>query len=236
MAVLENYALDIFANESEINMVIDNLINRGTLLSGLATAWKAKTTRATWGAAIPLLFCNNDEEVLRIYGRPGKFQYAPRLNSNSQWIDIQAEFRRADTYAYSDVEIYVGDAIDPTKGLAPGADPVLAARGAGDADSWMRFLFTGPMTHPLVQYGDFVLELNSSIPEGVSIEVSSYPWMRRTVDSNGFSRRSEVIGDTLYLDQIQFAAGSNMNVSWTCDDATDSTGLYVLWRETYNVI
>jgi hypothetical protein len=237
MAVLENYPLDVFANDtSELDFLVDNLINRGSLLSSLATTWKAKETRATWGAAMPLYFCNNDEEVLRIYGRPGKFQYAPRVNSRSAWIDIQAEFRRADTNAYSDIELYIGDPEIFDKGLAPGADPVLAARGGGDADSWMRFLFTGPMSHPMVHYGDYVLEMNTSIPEGVSVEVSSYPWMRRVVDSNGFSRRAEVIGDTLYLDQIQFAAGNNMNVHWTCDDSNSSTGLYVLWRETYNVL
>lgn len=236
MAVLENYNLNLFAAEEGVDVLIDNLIDRGSVLSTLANVWKAKDTRAVWGATIPLLFCNTDGTILRIYGRPGKFQYVPRVNDRSSWIDIQAEFRRADTYAHSDDEYYVADPDNIEIGMAPGAAPVLAARGPGDADSWVRFLFTGPMTHPLVTYGDNTLELNTTIPEGVTVEVSSYPWARRVVDSNGLSRRAEVIGDTLYLDQIIFPAEETIPVSWTCSDSNSSSGMYFLWREAYNVI
>lgn len=237
MAVQENYVLPQFANLTPGGFDPDDLFAmRGTVLAQLAKTWKAKETRAFWGAVIPLLCCTSDGEVLRIYGRPGKFQYAPRYNDRASWIDVQAEFRRGDTYAHSDIEYYVGDPVISANGMAPGADPVMAVRGEADADSWVRILIQGPCTHPLVTYGGDVIELDVSIEDGVLLEISSYPWMRRVVDSNDINWRAKVIGNTKYLDQIQFAAGASIPVSWTCSDANENTQLYFLWREAYNVI
>ena len=56
------------------------------------------------------------------------------------------------------------------------------------------------------------------------------------MDSNGVNWRAKVIGDTKYLDQIYFPAESEMAISWECDGATADSGLYWMWRETYNVI
>jgi hypothetical protein len=97
-------------------------------------------------------------------------------------------------------------------------------------------VFFGPMTHPVVTYGDQTLELTTHIDAGKVLEVSSYPWSRRVVDSDGINRRTEVIGDTLYLDQIKFYAGQSIDISWTCDDSDSGTQMFFLWREAYNVI
>ena len=235
MAVMENYPLEPVA---QFGTIIDSLINRGSLLSSLAHGWKSTDTRRVWGATVPLLFCDADGTVLRIYGRPGKFMYKPRVSNRNLWIDIQAEFRRGDTFAHSDIEYYVGSPDDPTgaTGLPPGHAPVLAARGYGDAPAWVRILFTGPMTHPVVQYGANTIELDVTIPAGKSLEINTYPWSRRVVDSDGINWRAKVIGDTKYLDQINFPAGENINISWTCGGADTTTGLYFMWREAHNVI
>lgn len=238
MAVMENYILPQFANMLPHGFEPDDLFAmRGTVVGQLANVWKAKSTRLFWGATLPLLHKTFNDEIVRIYGRPGKFQYAPRYNDRTQWIDVQAEFRRVDTFAHSDTEYYVGDEDNPELGMAPGAAAVVAERGDGDADSWVRVLIQGPCEHPIINYGDNVIELNGTIAEGVVVEVSSYPWQRRVVDSNGINLRADVIGDTQYLEDIVFPVDTEMDVNWTCTGTTNSsTQMYFLWREAYNII
>jgi len=236
MSVMNNYELESMAGFSDDPFPDTIFAGNNAALTQLAKEWKDPVTRLTWGATKPLKFCDKQGRIVRIYGRPGKFAHAPRNKSGELWIDVQAEFRRADTYAHGDTEYYIGHATDPTKGLAPGAAAVTAARVDGDADSWIRFWIYGPAINPVITYGDNVIQTNSNIPSGVLAEISSYPWSRRYVDSNGINRRTQLIGDTLYLDQIKFPAGSEMDVSWTCTGGDTGTELYMLWRECYNVI
>lgn len=237
MAILENYMLDQFSNVVPGNIEPDDVMAlRGTILGKLARLWKAKEVRTFWGMAMPLYFCDGNGQILRIYGRPGKFQYKPRANDRNSWIDIQAEFRRADTYAHSHIEYYIGDEADPHKGMAPDADPVTAVRGDGDGDSWVRVLIFGPATHPVITYGDNTIELALTIPAGVVLELSSYPWSRRIVDDTGVNHRARMIGETRYLEEIIFPADEELDISWTCTGADGDTQMYFLWREAYNVI
>lgn len=236
MAIIENYMLEQFANVSPTIEPDDLFAMRGTVLGKLARTWKAKEVRSFWGAVVPLLYCTGDGEIVRIYGRPGKFQYVPRTNDRTEWIDIQAEFRRGDTFAHSDIEYYAGDQDDEARGMAPDDAPVTIPRGGGDADSWVRVLIQGPAIHPVINYGDSVIEMDMTIPAGVLLEISSYPWSRRVVDSTGVNWRAKLIGDTKYLEEIVFPAETDMDVSWSCTGETADTQMYFLWREAYNVI
>lgn len=237
MSVLNNYELESMSGMSSAPFPDDLFANNNSLLSQLAKVWKNPSLRLTWGATIPLLYCDKESSVRRIYGRPGKFAHTPRNKAGENWIDVQAEFRRADTYAHSDLEYFVGHPTDITRGLPPdGTTTVTASRLGGDGDSWLRMLFYGPMTHAVVTYGDHILELASTITSPIILEVSSYPWARRVVDSLNVNHRSEVVGSTLYLDQIKFPAGTSMDISWTCTGGDTTTQLYVLWREAYNVL
>lgn len=235
MSVLQNYMLD---NGSPWADVVEPsglfAASENKYLNALAKEWKDPPLRLTWGATKPILFCDRNNRTVRIYGRPGKFTHSPRNRDGDMWIDVQAEFRRSDTYAHSDIEYFVGDP-DSNDILAPG-DHVTATRLDGDGDSWLRILIYGPATNPVITYGDDVIQTNSVIPPGVVAEISSYPWMRRYVDSTNVNRRTEIIGDTLYLDQIKFYEGETRDVSWTCTGSTADTGIYFLWREAYNVI
>jgi hypothetical protein len=236
MAMQENYILPQYEHLYPNGLEPDDLFAlRGTLLGKLARSWKAKPIRMSWGTVMPLLCCTSDGEVLRIYGRPGKFQYSPRYNDKTQWIDIMGEFRRADTFAHSNTEYYVGDD-NSSNGMAPGAPSVTAVRGLGDGDAWVRALIQGPATNPVITYGNHAIETNSVIPAGVIAEISSYPWQRRYVDTNNVNRRTEIIGETLYLDQIQFPEGAELEVSWTASGTTADSMMWFMWREAYNVI
>lgn len=235
MSVLDNYVLSNVPGEFNEAALLDIGLGNSPHLHQLAKEWKNRPLRMTWGAAIPLLFCDRTEQVRRIYGRPGKFTHAPRVKAGELWIDVQAEFRRMDTLSYSDIEYYIAWNIDGD-GIPPDSAPINAARLDGDGDAWIRMSFTGPMSHPIVQYGPYTLELSSEIDAGEVLEVCSYPWHARVSDSNGVNRRTEVIGDTKYLDQIVFPSEADFDITWTCDNADTTTQLFFLWREAYNVI
>lgn len=230
MSVLNNYPLASMSGLSAYKPAPEDLFaSNGSQLNQLAAVWKNTSLRMSWGATVPMLYCDKDSNIRRIYGRPGKFAHAPRNRGGKTWVDVQAEFRRADTFAHSDAEYYVGP-------MSPNVAPINAVRQGGDGSSWLRMLFYGPMTNPVVTYGSNTLQLASSIAQGVILEVSSYPWARRVVDSNNVNRRAEVIGSTMYLDQIKFPEFTSMNVSWTCTGSNASTKLMLLWREAYNII
>jgi hypothetical protein len=236
MSVLNNFQLDSMVGYSSDPFPTNLFASDNQYLNKLAASWKDIVLRLTWGATKPILFCDKSGKVVRVYGRPGKFTHTPRNKEGELWIDVQAEFRRADTFAHSDIEWYVGHPTNPALGMPPNSAPVNAARQDGDGDSWLRILIYGPATNPVITYGDNVIETNSVIPAGVVAEISSYPWMRRYIDSNGLNRRTQIIGDTLYLDQIKFYADTDVDVSWTASGTTSASQIYFLWREAYNVI
>ena len=229
MSVLENSELESMSSLTGKHVPDDIFDLQDTQLPILAKNWKSKDVRMSWNAVLPLLCCTRDGTVRRIYGRPGKFAHAARYSDRELWIDCMGEFRRADTFAHNDIEYYVG-------GIDPNAGPVTAERGDGDADAWVRFLIVGPANHPIILYGDSSIELNMNIPDGLTVEVSSYPWQRRVYGSDGVNYRRKVIGATKYLDQINFPASYEMDVSWSATGTSPLSKVYFLWRECYNVI
>lgn len=231
MAVLDNYPLPNMLGLTDTELPPSLFARRGVLLPQLQKEWKALEVIPIWGEIKPIYFCDADGVTRFIAGRPGKFQYSRQTRLRA-WYDVTAEFRRSDTFAYTDNEFYVGP-------MPPNASPIVATRGEGDADAWFRILLFGPFTNPIVTFGDSSIELNVIIEDGVVLEISSYPWARRIVDSNGNNWRANVIGETVYLDQLVFPAGTGMPVSWTTQSGTETnadTQMAFLWRESYNVM
>jgi hypothetical protein len=217
MAVLNNWALENMPSSAG-GPVPDSLLYQArSLLGQLANEWKATPVRQTWGAMKKLLFVDTDGITRRIYGRPGKFQHGPV--EQNEWVDVQAEFRRADTNAYADIEkvIEIGYNNDPTY--------IYREADQGDAPAWFRVLFYGPLTHPTVTVGHVQIELNLDIPSNCIVEVSSYPWMRRIVDSNNVNWRAALIGSSQYLDQLQIPAQTEVALRWTDTSLTTWTEL-----------
>jgi hypothetical protein len=207
MAVLNNWALE--GMPSDIGQPVPEglLYQARSELGKLAHEWKSTTVRNTWGAMKMLLFVDTDGIRRRIYGRPGKFQHGPV--EQHEWVDVQAEFRRADTNAYDDKETRIE--------IGYNADPTYITRGPeqGDAPAWFRLLMYGPLTHPIVTIGDVQVELGMDVPVNTVLEVSSYPWMRRVVDSNNINWRAALIGSSQYLDQLQIPANTEIACRWT---------------------
>lgn len=205
LSVLNNYAIENMENLTG-ESVSDSLLGKSrTLLSAFADEWKAVDTRRSWGAMEPLVFCDGDGIERQIYGRPGKFTHGASTRGQ-HWIDVQAEFRRADTYAYSSEE----KAIE----LFRGDNPSWFDQD-GDAPAWFRVLFYGPIEYPAVTIGGQQIYLDLTIDASTILEVSSYPWARRIVDNDGVNHRSKLRGVTQYLDDLRIYPKDKTPIRWT---------------------
>lgn len=175
-------------------------------LSHLALAWRGDYVRNSWGSVTALKFCDQDGRTRVWYGRPRKFQ-ATKKSSKASFYTVHAEFQRADTLCYDENESYI----------KVGSTSIIN-RSAGQADAWLRVVGYGPLTHPVIYIGEHVLNLDVQIPSGKAFEVSSYPWSRRAVTSDGVNIASKMIGDTQYLDRLVLPGNSVTSVSWTANE------------------
>lgn len=190
----------------------------------LATEWRGDDVRGQWGAQKPLKCCGRDGVVRVIYGRPRKFHSTKQSRQSEGW-SVDAEFMRVDTLAYSDTEHFLTVAVN--------ADPVNVSRTAGSVASWMRFILLGPAVHPIITFGEITIEMDYTLDSDESIEISSYPWVRRVINNEGFNRSTKVITDTPYLDQIKFPANATRAVSWDATGTSGTTSMIVLWRDAW---
>lgn len=235
--VLANRALPHIAALTNDVRVLD--FSDDPNLSDLQREWRAEETLMNWGVIKPLLFCGSDGIVRQFFGRPGKFTYKKHKQIDSLYYQCQAEFRRSDTFAYSDTEFYVDFYRDV---------PQTITRVNGNASSWVRFFLVGPFTHPVINFGSRQIEIDTThpdlasiypgglVPEGVSIEISSYPWERRVVDSNGISLAAYIVTDRPYLDTIKFPANNPTVISWTAAAWGDETRMRLMWHDAYQVM
>lgn len=197
-----------------------NFSSDPTILEFL-TEWKSESTRQNWGELKPLLFCRDDGTVVRIYGRPGKISVS-LLDPNKAYRKIIAEFRRSDTFCYSNSEYVV---------TAP-SSPQTVTRTQGNAPSWLRFLLTGPMSTPIIQLGWATIQLSAPIQAGDTVEISSYPWSRRVISLvDGVSYAAGLSGTT--LDKLKFDAGVPIALSWNASGTDLSSSCRMLWRNAW---
>jgi len=209
------------------NTLPADLVTKASKLLGvLQGEWKADEIKQQFGGAKALIHCDQYGVTKQIWGRPRKFEYTPKTQT-SQWRSVNAEFVRLDTLCHADSETLAA--------LTVGAAPVFYATG-GDAPAWFRVLLIGPQSHPIVNVGNNEIELDLDILAGVTVEVSSYPWIRRVVDSNGVNWRNAVIGATKYLDQLRLPASSPVAMSWSASSTSAASKCLVLWRDAYHTI
>lgn len=214
----------------QFESLIPNFWSEMPTVADFANSWRADDIRYNWGEMKNLYACGKDGLTRVIYGRPGAFTY-PKDSEYTEVLQCLGEFRRADVFAYSVDEIAVIMSASQTSAIVPGT--------AGDAPSWFRLLMAGPATNPTFAFtgtalGDVTFELDYTIAEGETVEISGYPWERRAVSSNGLNISNLLIGDTPYLDRMRF----NSDAELTCDmSATtgmgDDTEVLLLWRDAY---
>jgi hypothetical protein len=201
--VLENRLLPPYED------LIPNFWDDMPTVNDFARVWRADNIRQVAGAMEPLYICAGDGITRAVYGRPGQFTYGKGTNFVEATQCI-GEFRRADTLSYT--------AQEQGFNLEFSVDPVYMIRDQGDGpDTWLRLLLIGPLTNPVITIGDQQVSLNYSIAAGKAVEVSSYPWQRRVVSSDGLNLTSNLDGVTRYLDKLKLPYGVPIPLKWTAD-------------------
>lgn len=206
MAQPINITIEVMQNRWLLPAPVGAHIESGNL-GKLQAIWRGDATRQQWGEMQKLYYCGNDGMIKEIYGRTGKFAY-PKGHELTDAYEVVAEFRRADAFCYQSTETY--------QELLKGSSPTFVTVG-GDAPTWGRILLTGPMTNPVITIGENKFALDLELDEGEALEISSYPWRRRAVDSNGVNIRSYMSGID-YLDKMRLFNGVPVPVRWTSDE------------------
>lgn len=177
--------------------------------SDFARLWRGDEYRQMPGEMVPFYRCGKDGITRAIYGRPREFTYQP--SSRFSLADAcLGSFQRADTLSYTAEETVVE--------VHKGADPVFFKRESGDVDSWIRIIGYGPLTNPVITVGDEQIRLAITVPAGKMIEISSYPWQRRAVNSDGINLSAYMSGKTQYLDKLKVPIGKSIPLRWTSDE------------------
>jgi hypothetical protein len=226
IGVIDNAPLRNLLGGVDKNLPLD-LSGRGSAaLTKIQKEWKAEEVKGVWGELKPLLVCGADGVTRRIYGRPRKFTYT-RKTPKSQFFRIVAEYARIDTKSYDDKETMLAVTVSDKK----------LRRVTGDAESWYRALFYGPLNKPkLYINGVDAINLDLDIPAGSVVEVSSYPWARRVVDDKGINWRTKLIGNTKYLDQLSLLPATDYTVKFSAGGTTAASKVALVWRDAHNVV
>lgn len=208
MSVLNNYLMPGFEDS------IPNFWHDMPTISDLARAWRADDVRKMWGEMKSMYVVSKLDEIPKlVFGRPG--QFTTQMNDEydkGEIMNVVAEFRRADTLAYSAVENYAE--------LELSEEPVYLIRNEGDGpDAWFRLVLEGPLDHPIITVGNQQVNLDYNIAEGEIVEVSSYPWQRRVVNNERTNLAATMIGDTRYLDQLSIPYKVPTPLKWTSANA-----------------
>lgn len=207
-------------------------------LADLQRVWRGSGTFDQWMATEPLYFCGSDGITRQFFGRPGKFGYKLHRIVDSQYYICTAEYRRLDTFAHSETEWF--------RTFVPNTPQTLTLL-RGNAQSWVRFLISGPVIHPVINFGDKQIELDTSkLPGGTIaadqiVEISGYPWERRAIlqttgSSTAITVAPYIISDDPYLAHLSLPNNTPTEISWTGTALTGASSMSVLWHDAYQVL
>lgn len=219
--------------------LIPNFWHSQPTVSDLQREWRFDEGRHIWGQMKPLFHRSRlDDRHKVIFGRPGQFTYTfDDTFGSGEVVNCLMEFRRGDTMSYS-----VGEKFTILDQSHPSA--VINGTG-GDAPSWMRLLIRGPANHPVVtlenmykQDEPVIIDFDYNIPAGMVVEISGYPWSKRVVNNapQPLSMGEYLIGDSPYLDRLQFDFNAVVQASVAAGNTSSETAISILWRESYQVI
>lgn len=194
-----------------VNETRDLVFDHDRRVGEFAAEWRADEVRHRWGALKPLYVCREDGSVVMVFGRPGKLAVT-KSTHQTIYQTITAEFRRSDTLCYSEIENYVRLQHGQILRLVRSGE-----LGMGDAPCWLRFIIVGPMTHPIIQIGPQLVELDVTLDIGEKVEINSYPWSRRVISLDTGANLSRKLIQP-YLDKMSFDANSIVEFSWDADD------------------
>lgn len=223
MAVLRNKWMPYRAADRG-DMTLGQLPGGIRAVDELARQWRADEIRGIYGAVKPIIY-RRDGVDRRFYGRPRRFASSART-MKSEWINIVCDYQRADLFTYSEQQ-YAVVATVPRQ-LYP------LQRFDGNAPAWYELYIQGPITNPIVNINGQETVITTTVAAGQLLVLSSYPWDRRIVRSDGLTMRSQLTRP--YMDEMLMQPGMNGVMLYDGAGTTSATKVTILWREAYNTL
>ncbi len=191
--------------------------------------WRGDQIRNLWNQYLPLAYKRHGTERL-IYGRPRKLTPL-RVGQRKGNQPFTCQYQTADTFTYSRMEYYEDGPVSTlgTRNVSVRRDLL-----DGQADTWFAIQIEGPITNPTVEIGpDMRIKLQTTLAAGKLIEISSYPWRRRVINSDGYTLSAFLIEDSPYMDELKIPGGEATDFGLSGSGTSGNTLLRVLWREAY---
>lgn len=196
------------------------------LLENLMKEWRADDVRKIWGYTKPLTYRRVGTNR-RVYGRPRDIAATPR-RMRPGWYDVTLSYQRADSLVYD-------DAVSETEVVAPGGTAIIDRTGqGGGAPTWMTITVVGPINDPVITIGSQVISIDHNLAAGKVIQVNSFPWERRAIDSDGNNLSPKLIAASPYLDELILQPNADITVGLAGSATSGATGMVVSWREAYH--
>lgn len=201
----------------------------------LSKEWRFDEGRQIWGMMKPLYVRNKIDEIPKIiFGRPGQFG---STSGGDHTVHVTAEYRRADTLAYSIDEEFISISGTSIAGSINGT--------RGQATSWMRIELVGPIKHPVMTFTNMfnqnepvVIDLDYEVSAGETVYISSYPWTRSVINSGTppINLSANLIGSSPYLDRLRFDFDAIVGFEVYGENMTSDTRFTAFWRDTFTVV
>jgi hypothetical protein len=105
----------------------------------------------------------------------------------------------------------------------------------GSTDTWPVIVINGPVTNPFVNFiePDVGIQLQTTIPRGIQVKISTLPWNTFITDQNGNSYGGDVVGNALA--ELSLAPGIT-TAQFGGQDASGISYAQVFWRSAYTMI
>lgn len=181
----------------------------------------------------------------RVYGRARKFDYKPldRKHNTAGYIPIDALFDCGDSWIYDDEERIMsatlrasskGGLKTPLKGnlksLKGGTRNGAITDIGGDAPAPFTATIHGPVKNPSIAYGDWVIELNTTLAYDQSVTIDT---RKSTVIRNDGASLAGTLTRASRLNTSRLAPGP-ANILFSGVDASGTARVEVRWRPTFH--
>lgn len=220
VGIMDNYALPGYS--------IPGIVRGDTLMEAMHKEWRADEVRQFWGYQKSIIYKRAGQQR-RVFGRPRAFSAQPRKDKPGFYA-VTCDYQRSDSFSYDDTEKSVS--VVPTGAGTTSANIV---RTGGKAPTWVQVFIIGPINNPVLKFGNlFTMSIQHNLAAGKIIELNSYPWERRVIDSDGFNLNPKLIAPSVYLDQARLPAETTIPVGLSGSSTTGATQAIFNWREAYH--
>lgn len=212
----------------------------------LALAWRNAVNVREAGTAAALRY-NIGHRTRVVFGRPRRFAGGKPSSLIYGLVGIVADFQRADNLFYADQEESITVAAPPQENyglMTPLISPITTLAGSpvfgvtpqvgGDVPAPFLATIEGPIVNPKLSTDSWELELLTSIPDGMSVTISTYPWGMRAVRSDGANLSGYFTAQSR-LSKARLAVGGE-SIRLDGIDSSGTASATIRWRAAYTTI